>query len=420
MNAVQSFKGRNKKTDIPFFVYFTLMALFYTNTYIQLAAQLGILAYVAHARMGDIRRLNANAKKSLFFLCFWFGLFTVLAKVSEIWAYSIRPESKTLITLLRIFVIGFSLFLYVTDYCKAVSVIKSFIYSNVVMAICALLTTPITQYGKAGEEGFGTVIGQQRNTFGAVMTFLILVCIIFYQYEDLRYGKILAGFFGFALLCSGSRGAMLQLVIILVLYVLSMNSLKKKMKYVLLVLFLGVLVVFLLKNIPYLYETIWIRFEDLLLTITGSDEIVDASAHGRELYKVLAYDMFKEKPWLGYGVDGFVSYLKDIQYVEGYYLAPRYSHCNFTEIAACFGSLGLVIWYIPVIYVLINSFKLRKSAAQMNMVFIILASMVILDYARIPWSNHMGMYTYFCILIYYFWVKYELTNKPYQSDFVLM
>lgn len=416
MRAVQSLKNRNKKTDIPFFIYFTLMALFYTNTYIQLAAQLGILVYVAYSRITDRTGLRNTTKHSLFFLCLWFGLFTVFAKMSENWAYDIKPGSKTILTLFRIFVIGFAMFLYVTDYCKAVSVIKGFIYSNVIMAIAALVTTPISQYGKAGEEGFGTAIGQQRNTFGAVMTFVILLCILFYQYEHLKHGKLLVGFFGIALLCSGSRGAMLQLVIIIILYAISLPGMKKRVKYFSMLLFFSVLVILLLKNVPYFYEMIWVRFDNLLATITGSDVVVDASAHGRELYKVLAYEMFEEKPWLGFGVDGFVTYLNDVQYVEGFYLAPRYSHCNFTEIAACFGLAGLAIWYVPVIYIFINSFKLRKQATQMKMVFILLTSMVILDYARIPWSNHIGMYTYFCLIVYYFWIKHEMKNRKYYHS----
>ena len=127
--------------------------------------------------------------------------------------------------------------------------------------------------------------------------------------------------------------------------------------------------------------------------------------------------MFAEKPIMGYGVDGFFCYLRDIEYVNGYYVPPRYSHCNFTEIAANFGLVGLAIWYIPMFSIIVDSFKLRRKTPGMNMVFITLTSMVILDYARIPWANHLGMYTYFCIILIYLCTKRSLSVKRYQSEF---
>ena len=401
----------NKNADIAFFLYFTGMALFFTKTYIQLALQLGILAYVAYFKFSDKIHFNKAVKRNLTFLFAWFGVFTIFAKLSEGWAYSQKADSNTVLTLFRILAIAVALFLYVTDYSKAISVIKSFIYSNVIMSLTVLLTTPLSQYGKAGDEGFGNIIGQQRNVFGAIMSFMVLLCILFYQYENFKHGKKLAIFFTFSLLCSGSRGAMLQLLIILILYVVTIPGLKRKFKYISCAIVVGIVGVVLLQNIPYLYETVWIRFEGLINTVLGIDVAADSSAQGRELYKVLAWEMFDHKPILGYGVDGFFCFLRDVEFVEGVYLPPRYSHCNFTEIASCFGIVGMIIWYSPVFYVLIKSFMLRKAAPHMNTVFIILTSMIILDYARIPWMTHISMYTYFCIILFFFFIQDELKQK---------
>ncbi|MGM9551699.1 MAG: O-antigen ligase family protein [Clostridia bacterium] len=419
MIAVSNLSYKNKKTDIAFFIYFTIMALFFTKTYIQLAAQLGIVAYVCYDVFitRDIRS-KKEGYKNVKFLLLWFGLFVIFAALSAKWAYSTMADSNTVLTLFRILVIGISLFLYVSDYDKAVSVIKAFIYSNVIMALTVLLTTPLSQYGKAGEEGFGNIIGQQRNTFGAVMTFLVLICVIFYRYEYLRYGRQMAAFFVIALLCSGSRGAMLQLVIIACLYVITQPGMVKKIKNVTIALLVAICVIFLLQNVPYLYETVWVRFANMISTVTGTEEIADSSAYGRELYKVLAYDMFQDRPLLGHGVDGFYCMLRDIKFVEGCYLPPRYSHCNYAEIAADFGLIGLLLWYIPIVFIWWKSYKMRKISPQINMVFIVLTSMIVLDYARIPWSNHIGMYTYFCIILLYLTLTKKLNSKKvYQSEF---
>ncbi len=409
---------QNKNTDIAFFIYFTMMALFFTKTYIQLAAQLAILVYVVYDNFSGRKYLQKSASmKNVRFLIAWFGIFVLWAFLSKSWAYGIREDTNTLLTLFRILVIGIALFYYVSTYEKAVGVIKAFIYSTLIMAVTVMLTTPLSQYGKAGEDGFGDVIGQQRNAFGAVMTFVIPLCIVLYQYEGFRRGRKLAVFFAFALLCSGSRGAMLQLVIILGLYVVTLPGIIKKFKYMFGAVIIAIIAVIALQNIPYLYETVWVRFINMFATVTGIEETADSSALTRELYKVLAWDMFAEKPILGFGIDGFFCYLRDIEYVNGYYVPPRYSHCNFTEIAANFGLVGLAIWYIPMFSIIVDSFKLRYKTPCMNMVFITLTSMVILDYARIPWANHLSMYTYFCVILIYLCTKHSLTAKRHQSEF---
>ena len=412
---------QNRNLDIPFFIYFTMMALFFTKTYIQLATQLGILAYVAYdafVRRRDIHK--SIAIKNVKFLIVWFGVFVIWAFVSANWAYGIREDTNTLLTLFRILVIAIALFSYSSSYEKTVGIIKAFVYSTAIMALTVMITTPLSQYGKAGEDGFGDVIGQQRNAFGAFMTFVIPLCIMLYYYEGFKHGKKLAAFFAFALLCSGSRGAMLQLVIILGLYVITLPGLVKKIKYIFGAVIVAIIAVIALQNIPYLYETVWVRFINMFATVTGIEETADSSALTRELYKVLAWDMFAEKPIIGFGVDGFFCYLRDIEYINGYYVPPRYSHCNFTEIAANFGLVGLAIWYIPILKILIDSFRLRRKIPNMKLVFITLISMVILDYARIPWASHHSMYTYFCIVLIYLCCKHSLSRRKYRSEYGLL
>ncbi len=408
---------KKNKCDKVFLLYFTIMAVLYTRTYIQLAAQLGIIAYVGYVMYFKASPLKRRVGyKNVKFLLIWFGLFTAFAMVSKFWAYGTKDGRNTLLILFRITAIGIALFLYVIDYNKAVSVIKSFIYSNVIMALVVLVVTPLSQYGKAGEDGFGNIIGQQRNTFGAAMAFLVLICIVFYQKEGLKSGKILAAFFVLMVLCSGSRGAMLQLVIIAAFYVVLMPGLTKKFKYIFIALLCCIVAYFMLQSIPYLYETVWVRFENMFSSVIGVQQDADGSSMARELYKVLAYDMFLQKPVFGFGVDGFYCYLADVGYINGYSVSPVSSHCNFAEIAANFGIVGLAIWYIPVICVLWDSYKKRNRSYQMKMVFIILASMVILDYARIPWVNHLGTYSYLCIFLIYLTTKQKMVRNRYQSE----
>jgi O-antigen ligase len=45
----------------------------------------------------------------------------------------------------------------------------------------------------------------------------------------------------------------------------------------------------------------------MMLTLNGGKTIADSSTYGRSLLKVLAWKMFAQKPWLGYGIDGFTA-----------------------------------------------------------------------------------------------------------------
>lgn len=392
--------------DIAFTIYFTLMFCLYTITYIQLALQVGIIVYVLFSRF----KISMSVVKNELYLLRWFGLLTLLSIVSAQWAYSVKPDSNTNLTLFRILVIGVALFLYVNSYERAVAVLKSYIIASVVMGAVALVTTPLAQYGQSSEGGFGVAIGQQRNTIGAVMVFTAFMSYILFKNGKFPFGKFYCAFSVFTLLCTGSRGAYLQLIIVILIYVFLQNDLRKLIPYILGILIAVPIILVIIRYIPFLYETIWVRIENMFLTVTGADVDADTSAQGRALYKVLAGEMFRNRPWLGYGVDGFYCMLRDVQFVNGVYLPPVYSHCNYAELASCYGLVGLVVWYIPVIQNLIGSFLNRKTSNTMMGIFAMLASMIILDYARIPWSAHISMYYYFCLFLLYFYSDKDKTK----------
>lgn len=254
--------GVNRKgMDPAFAIYYTVMFILYSFTYIQLAVQIFIIGFVLLDYLLKRRlHIRRNVMRNVFFLLGWFGLFTLLAALSQGWAVSVKQDSNTLLTLFRILAIGLALFLYVDSYERAIAVIKSFIFASLIMSVVVLATTPLSEYGKAGDEGFGTLIGQQRNTFGAVMAALILICLQLNKYEHFRWGKPLAVFFLISLFCSGSRGAILQLGIIAALYVLLQPTAKKRMQYIAGAAMLVIVAIVIMQNVPYLYETVIVRF----------------------------------------------------------------------------------------------------------------------------------------------------------------
>ena len=419
LTAIPDDKYKNVRPDWAFFLYFTVMFLLYMNTVIQLAIQIFILGYVVVRKLfpsGVIRIKKSTVKNIIFFLV-WFGGLTLLFFLSSrLWAYGHVEGSRTMMGIFRCFGIGLAMFLYIDTTEKALSVMQSFAYASFIMGIGALLTTSPSQYFQAGDEGFGQVIGQQRNGIGAIGAGMSVICVYLKRYTDFKYGNFLSAFFVILTFLTGSRGSIVQLLILFVLIVIIDKNLFKMMtKLIIFILALAV-VLLILRNIPILYENIWLRFGDMFSTITG-EEIDDASTQGREFYKEIAWNMFLERPILGWGLDGFTCYLRDYPLYKGYYIEAVYSHCNFSELMANLGIFGLLIWYIPTFTVLGIAFKYREVHPMLKIMFFWLLSMIILDYARIPWAAHPSSYQYFlAFLVILLMANDAKTAKPKSRD----
>lgn len=394
MRAV--YNERIVRPDKGFTIYFLLMFCCYTNTYIQLLSQIGILAYVFLPVL-KCGRIYMKKMKQLPFYLGWYGLFTFLMYVSKYWAYSTYEGSKTMITVFRICVIGIAVFYYVDCKEKAISVFQSFIIGCAIMGALAIITT-ILSGGVIGTTTFGKAIGQHRNQIGAVSAPLVIMCYCMSRTFRLRYGIALTIYFLILTICTGSRTSMLQIILVFALYILCERRASKKIQHLALFALTAVIGIAVIQSVPILYDTIWVRIENAINTVLGLD-VSDTSALGRDYYKAIAFLMFIQKPLYGFGVDGFVCFLRDNPLIMGRYLAPVYSHCNYAELAADFGILGLIVWYLPVLTVLCRVAKYRKKGSWQACLFSVFASFILTDYSRFPWDTHLVMYMFFCVIL---------------------
>lgn len=390
------------KLDIPFFIYFTLMFCLYKFTYFQLGIQIVIILYFALILIKRKLRITHKQIKNMLFFVSWYGAFTALMFLSQMWAYGIKEGPSTLLTALRTFAIGFLIFYISDSRKKALSVFKSFIAAFFVVTVVVLVLTPASQWGN--EHVFGKMIAQHRNTLGTVSAPLILVCYYYYKNFGMRYGLLIAAYFSFFTVICGSRGAWLQVIIIFLIHLLiNEKDLSKKLKNLIVSAVVAVVIVLVIVSVPFLYELVWVRFGNAASTVLGI-EVVDSSTVGREKLREVATLMFLQRPLLGYGVDGVVCFLRDYSKILGEEVAAVYSHCNYTEIAACFGIVGLIIYYVPILRTIFLSFKKRNQSKWAGVLFATFVSMNVMDYCRINWSTHMVMYLFFCIMLI---IRYE-------------
>lgn len=410
INLLGKTKVRDEiKMHVPFFLYFTAMFCLYKFTYFQLGIQIAVIIYFALLLIKRKMRVSAGQVNQIFFYLLWFGLFVGIMFLSRMWAYGRLENNRTLLIALRTFAIGLLMFYYVDSKERALSVLKSLIYAFFITAVVSLVTTPISGWGD--EFQFGNAIAQHRNQLGALAAPFTIFCYYLYHQYGFRYGNYLTIFLAVFTLISGSRSSILQIVMMFVVHMLvNEKRLSKRLRNLVVMCAVGIAAIVLIFSVPFLYNLVWVRIGDAITTLIGI-EATDTSTIGRENLKEIATFMFTQKPLLGYGVDGVVCFIRENPILIGDDATAVYSHCNYTEIGACFGIVGLVIWYVPVIKTIVSAYKIRTTSNWASCLFSGFLTMVVLDFSRIPWASHMVMYLFFIVILLIRYEKQEIDKK---------
>src|SRR5699024_4325556 len=187
--------------------------------------------------------------------------------------------------------------------------LKIFIFSRLIMVIYILVTLDFTTLGKMrigagnlGEEWNANSIGMNL-AFAAISVFFILK-----TERNKKTFKMLSYFFVillflFIIIFTGSRKALFILIFSIVLFSLILNENNKftNLGFVFLSL---LLLTYLSLNILILYDVLGNRIEGLIANLTG-DGVIDASTRTRMSMIEAGFEIFRQKPLLGYGIDSF-------------------------------------------------------------------------------------------------------------------
>ena len=186
-------------------------------------------------------------------------------------------------------------------------------------------------------------------------------------------------------LITGSRKLILAVVVGVLLYTLLYSACcqKRNRKKLLPIVFAVAAVWGLLYacyNVELLYNIIGFRLEGLFETLFGGKN-VEASAVERSHMIEKAFEMFLEKPILGWGIDGFAANTH----------FGVYSHNNYTEMLVSFGTIGFLFIYFfkfrllwAHIHMLRNSqYEEKSDNARTVFLTVLMSVCLILDFAMI-------------------------------------
>ena len=192
-------------------------------------------------------------------------------------------------------------------------------------------------------------VSNNANTFGMVAAGMMNY-YLFLTFKTKKKGYIaLSLLLLVVILLSGSRKSTITMTIFFVGYYEFMEQSKNTAKTIgriIAIICILLAVYAIVMNVEVLYNAIGNRIESLLGFLFKQEE-ADSSVFSRLNMISLASNIIREHPILGIGANNFKYYT--------YY--NTYSHNGYTEIMCSFGIVGIIVYYLPLLFLFFMSLK---------------------------------------------------------------
>ena len=233
------------------------------------------------------------------------------------------------------------------------------------------------------------------NTLGMCVSYSIVINIHYIIKENIKIRDLLIIPAILILIASGSRKAILIVVIgCFMLYYFNNYSknIVKKVGKVLLGILIGVGVVYIATKLPFM-QTVTYRFQNLISLLQGNETRSTSTAWIRFAYNRLGIELFLQHPLHGIGIANANIY------TNMYYGHDHYLHNNYVELLACGGIIGFLLYYsiwISILFVFIKNRKKRDSDFYICLVLLLVH--MIMDYGAV---SYYSKETYLLLLLLY-------------------
>lgn len=257
--------------------------------------------------------------------------------------------------------------------------IKLFLIAVAYMLISIILRTPISDYSDG--KRIGTVTGLWVNSLAKI--YVIAMAFIYYIIRGLKGFKkfsliVMAGVLILYIFLTGSKNGILMFVAITFLIFFINGNLSGKFNAIICTSMVAVGVLFLIFNVPILYDIIGYRMEGFFDMIMYGDMSYDSSTETRSQLMGFAWQMFLERPVLGWGFSNVAGYVADQRF-----FIVGYSHSNYLELLADLGIVGTFVFYIPHISAFLKLIQVKKKSFIKGMALALLIVILVTDYISI-------------------------------------
>lgn len=302
----------------------------------------------------------------------WYGIFMSYGCLSLLWSTNKDYSLVVLKRVMQVMIMIFILTLYIDSEKKIIKIMKLNIIGQVCMIIYLFAKENNRMYF------YGDVIGFDRNAIGLSVSMGTVQ--LYYMFLKNKNKKILFFFpiFIYVIFKTGTRKAIVFIVIFIILQLLLSQgkNVKRILKNAFIIL--GIIVVCIITlNTNVIMKK---RLSNLFLSFT-QEVTVDDSIVERKYYRLLAYNLFLEKPILGHGIFGFAAYLNKIGYWH-----VAYCHNNWLEILSTMGLIGFCIYYVQYFRIIVNSMcKIKNKTYIFPFIFIIL--LFLMEYGLVSYFD---------------------------------
>lgn len=325
---------------------------------------------------------------------FWYGVFILLALASSIWADSFETSFVPLSKMVQILAVTYCLILHLDSEKRLEQYIRIVLAATAFMVVYIFVKTPVEYWF----SGFlGIVTSYNSNDVGCALT----IAVLFSFYE--AYVKHRKGFyfaclpFFFVVILTSSRKALFMSVLGVLMMVTFNYRARNYILRVLCALLAGMLALVLIYQVPYLYQTVGVRLDNMIEFIFSdhaNKATIDYSLTLRRFYIDMAKSFFRERPLFGIGLNNF-SY-RILEYGESF----SYAHNNYWEIAADLGLVGFVTYYWFYGYLFVKLARQMINGHKTALLFItILLLFIIFEYGMVNYYKmqvHLVLAAAFC------------------------
>ena len=231
--------------------------------------------------------------------------------------------------------------------------------AKIIMPMALLFVANVLLFG-VNDQNSRLSISNNSNTFGAMAACMLGPLI--YTFLNERNKKLSQIIIMIALfiicLLSGSRQSIITVMIYFIFYYLTKDIGDRKawvniIKRTIIVLILLLSSYVAIMKIEPLYKSIGNRFEDTIGFISGEQK-ADASTYSRINMINLAKETIRDNFWIGTGANNY-------KYMTYY---KTYSHNNYIELLYDFGIIGLLLFYLPLVILLIKNIRCLRDKRQ--------------------------------------------------------
>ena len=153
----------------------------------------------------------------------------------------------------------------------------------------------------------------------------------------------------------------------------------------------------LLISVDFLYDFVGERLQGAINGVLGLGGELDGSTAERIGLVEKGMGWFYERPWFGYGLNGF--YIKHAQEFNYSY----YAHNNFVEMLVDLGIVGFAIYYSLYAYIFIKGIKALKKYRDRHakFFFALFVGSLISEYARVVYYSPQGQFVIMlCLFVF--------------------